>query len=267
MAIGIVTSIRITAFPTNATTITINGIAYTSGTFPVGGVTIPTNSNGQPTQPITIDPIDGVVIVTIPYTTIDNAGREDPTPAAVDLPFGTILPVRLISFTAIPQGSAVLLKWIVGVEDNVLKYEIEYSVNGVSFTTIGNKTATGSRDYLYAHLTPSKGFNYYRLKTIDKNGRVVYSEIRKVNFTDIDMFSVYPIPAKNELNVTLKRSMLDKSGNIMVLAIDGRLIYQRSSLALSQTEFIDLSKFATGSYILKIVANGEILSRKFEVIK
>ncbi len=35
---GTITSLRITAFPSNATSITINGTTYTSGTFPVGGV-------------------------------------------------------------------------------------------------------------------------------------------------------------------------------------------------------------------------------------
>jgi len=38
---GTVTSLRITSFPPNATSITINGTTYTGGTFPSGGVTVP----------------------------------------------------------------------------------------------------------------------------------------------------------------------------------------------------------------------------------
>ncbi|MEI6605402.1 MAG: SdrD B-like domain-containing protein, partial [Verrucomicrobiota bacterium] len=87
---GTVTSIRITAFPSNATSVTINGTTYTSGSFPVGGVTVPTNTSGQPTQVISVDPIDGAVNVAIRYAAIDNAGREDPTPGTATLSFATV---------------------------------------------------------------------------------------------------------------------------------------------------------------------------------
>jgi hypothetical protein len=83
---GIITFIRITTFPSNTTTITINGLAHASGTFPTGGITIPANTSGNPTQSITVDPIDGNVTVAIPFVTIDNASRES-SPATVSLPF------------------------------------------------------------------------------------------------------------------------------------------------------------------------------------
>ena len=87
---GTVTSIRITTFPSNSTSITINGTTYTSATFPVGGVVVPTNVNGEPTQTISVDPVDGLISVVIPYAAIDNAGKEDPTPGSVTLPFSNI---------------------------------------------------------------------------------------------------------------------------------------------------------------------------------
>jgi hypothetical protein len=90
---GTVTNIRITAFPSNATTITIGGTVYgpVAGpgvtAFPAGGVTIPTNAAGNPTQAITVDPINGAVTVVIPYVAIDNAGVESTTTANVSVPF------------------------------------------------------------------------------------------------------------------------------------------------------------------------------------
>lgn len=82
---GGVTAIRITSFPTGATTIVINGVSYTSGTFPVGGVMVPTNASGQPTQTITVDPtFNGSGSVTIPFVAVDAAGKEsDNTGTAV----------------------------------------------------------------------------------------------------------------------------------------------------------------------------------------
>ena len=83
-----VSSIRITAFPSNATTITINGTTYTSANFPAGGVTVPTNAAGNPTQTITVDPAPlGATTVVIRYVAIDAAGFESSTPANANVPF------------------------------------------------------------------------------------------------------------------------------------------------------------------------------------
>ncbi len=87
---GQIDSIKIIAFPTNATSIIINGISYTSGTFPANGVRIPTTTNGQPTQTIQIDPIDGAVAVVISYVTIDNARFVSATTGTATLPFTTV---------------------------------------------------------------------------------------------------------------------------------------------------------------------------------
>ncbi|NOU47056.1 MAG: LruC domain-containing protein [Bacteroidales bacterium] len=91
---GIVSSLRLTNFPTNATSITIDAISYTSATFPVAGITIPTNTSGEPTLMIKVDPVDGNVSVVFNYVTIDNAGVESEFNGSVTLPFsGSIGPI------------------------------------------------------------------------------------------------------------------------------------------------------------------------------
>lgn len=84
---GTVLSVRVAAFPSNVTSITINGMQYASATFPLAGVTIPANTSGNPAQPVLIDPVDGEIMVEIPYMTIDNAGVESMAPAMASVPF------------------------------------------------------------------------------------------------------------------------------------------------------------------------------------
>ena len=74
---GTPTTMRITSFPSNATSITVNGVTYTSATFgnlaiafPNG---IPVNASGQPSVPISVDPINGNVNVVINYAMLDEA--------------------------------------------------------------------------------------------------------------------------------------------------------------------------------------------------
>ncbi|MDP3441235.1 MAG: hypothetical protein Q8T08_00100, partial [Ignavibacteria bacterium] len=84
---GTVVSIRITAFPANASSITINGTLYNSSSFPSEGVLVPTGANGNPTQVISVDPIDGVVTVPIPFIAIDNAGVASLNSGTANMPF------------------------------------------------------------------------------------------------------------------------------------------------------------------------------------
>jgi hypothetical protein len=84
---GTVESILLKSFPTNATSITVNGVAFTAANFPASGLMIPVNSDGNPTQNIRIDPIDGLVTVSFPYVGIDNAEEESANIAYANLPF------------------------------------------------------------------------------------------------------------------------------------------------------------------------------------
>jgi hypothetical protein len=142
---GFINAIRITSFPSNTTSITINGVNYTSGTFPGAGVTIPTNSSGNPTQTILLDPIDGAVSVSISYRAIDNAGFESTTTASVNIPFTTVS----ISGTVYSDGNGLTDATINGTGTNV---------SGVLYANLidnnGNVKAvtsvTGTGDYSFA---------------------------------------------------------------------------------------------------------------------
>jgi hypothetical protein len=65
----------------------VNGVNYTAGSFPSGGINIPTNAAGQPTQTILIDPIDGPVTAVFSFTTTDNAGAISTNTGTASQPF------------------------------------------------------------------------------------------------------------------------------------------------------------------------------------
>ncbi|RYZ50750.1 MAG: T9SS type A sorting domain-containing protein, partial [Sphingobacteriales bacterium] len=86
VAPGTVDSIRITAFPTNITSITVGATTYTSATFPAGGITLAA-PGAVPAQTITVDPVNGPVSVGITFAVIDNAGKQSATTATLTVPF------------------------------------------------------------------------------------------------------------------------------------------------------------------------------------
>ncbi|MBL7749376.1 MAG: hypothetical protein JNM19_18190, partial [Chitinophagaceae bacterium] len=150
---GTVNNIRITAFPSNANTITINGTVYINGgtcppattciTWPGGGVTVPYVNGTGPSQTILIDPVDGTFNVVIPFVSIDNAGREDPTPGSVTIPYTSVLPVRLVSFNGSIAGNGAILNWKTANEESLHLFEVEWSLNGTSWQQISTVTARG----------------------------------------------------------------------------------------------------------------------------
>lgn len=181
---------------------------------------------------------------------------------------GNVLPIQLVSFIAQPQAGSVKLTWQVATETNVATYQVLYSTNGINFTAIGSQPATGSHNYSQLHASPQQGLNYYRLKVIDIDGSVTYSEIRKVNFGKAaDNIEMYPVPANTYVNITFSSSMINKPATVSILSIDGKLVLQQTIQALSQTETINLSRLSAGKYIVRLVVNNEVINRQIEVIR
>ncbi len=278
---GTVTDIRITAFPTNANAITINGVVYTNGgtcppsttcvSWPVGGVTTAFTNGVGTTQPIFVDPIDGSSLtVAISFVAIDNAGKEDPTPGSVSLVYVGVVPVKIVSFTALPKANQVNLEWYVSTQINVASYEIEFSSNGRNFekfTTV-NSNGSNSSKYNTVHTTPKAGINFYRIKTIENGGSFYYSEIRSVSFVKGGEVTVYPNPVSTEVvYVTLKGAMISKAATIKVIAMDGKLISTQRIANTNQTETIDISRLSKGTYVISIITDAEVINKQIVVIK
>jgi uncharacterized repeat protein (TIGR01451 family) len=81
-----VAAYKISDFPANVTSITINGNLYTALDFPDGGVMITATELATPGN-LQIDPVDGLATVPIPFQAIDFAGRVSSNISVVNLPF------------------------------------------------------------------------------------------------------------------------------------------------------------------------------------
>jgi len=84
------------------------------------------------------------------------------------------LPVELLSFTAECGQETILLKWQTASEFNSAYFEIQKSLDGITWNTIGNQTAAGNSTELlsYSFEDASKSANtyYYRLNQVDNDG-------------------------------------------------------------------------------------------------
>ena len=174
------------------------------------------------------------------------------------------LPVKLLYFTAIADGNKVRLNWEAANEQETVKYEIEKSLTATNFTRIGTVISRQLSQSAYIDFdnTPAVGWNYYRLKIIDKSGSFTYSPVRPVKFTKgQEEVKIFPVPATDVLNVLLPSSYVN-SATLLLYGIDGKFI---STLKPSVNNVkINVKPLAGGTYVIKIIkANGEAASYSF----
>jgi SdrD B-like domain/Secretion system C-terminal sorting domain len=181
-----------------------------------------------------------------------------------------LLPIKITSFTAVPKGNQVNLQWIVSEQGNVATYEVETSADGRNFANITTVSSNGNQGATYdaVHIAPVVGINYYRIKTVEKDGAISYSEIRKVTFGKGGDVIIYPNPVSTGVvNISLTGSMIGKSATVSILSMDGKLISQQQIANTSQTETIDVSRLANGSYVVRLITTTEVVNKTIQVIR
>jgi hypothetical protein len=163
------------------------------------------------------------------------------------------LPVKLLYFTAIGDGNKVRLNWNVKDEQEVARYEVEESTNGTSFSRLNTVNSLQRAAWLYTDydFAPVDGWNYYRLKIFDIQGKFTYSDIRKVKFSKgLEQVKLFPVPAVDNLTVQLPSSYVSTS-TLQLFSIDGKFI---STLRPSSTNVqINVQPLAKGTYVIRII--------------
>ncbi|MEL7145746.1 MAG: T9SS type A sorting domain-containing protein [Bacteroidota bacterium] len=77
----------------------------------------------------------------------------------------------------------------------------------------------------------------------------------------MDKFTIYPVPATNQL--TIQKSTQGLHARIMIVDIRGRLLLNRSIVDDRQSETIDVSNFRPGVYTLIYLDEKQSLNRQF----
>ena len=92
------------------------------------------------------------------------------------------LPVTWELFTAKRNLERAVLTWKLADEQPVINYLVQRSVNGNDFVTIAEIPMQGAGTYTYADLPVTSGIVSYRIGSVENNGSITYSEVRRVQF-------------------------------------------------------------------------------------
>jgi hypothetical protein len=188
------------------------------------------------------------------------------------------VPVELTAFSAETTTDGVLLKWSTATELNNHGFEVERSLNGTEFYTVafvqGFGTTTEGKNYSYTDEVDYNGGEvlYYRLKQVDLDGRVEYSDIVEVEFDvpkDFALFQNYPNPFNP--STTIKFAVPKTSFvNITVFDITGQevmtLLNKEKETGTYEVKF-DARNLASGVYVYKMTAGNFTSVKKMNLLK
>ena len=115
------------------------------------------------------------------------------------------LPVSIINFQAKQtNGMSIMTEWVTLKEVNTAYFNVQRSMNGTDFTTIGKLSAKGGtvNSYQFVDNTASSGVHFYRLQMVDKSGAVTYSKVVSAEIVDNrDEIVVVPNPVKSAATI------------------------------------------------------------------
>ena len=163
-----------------------------------------------------------------------------------------IVPVTYISFKAAASGKTAKLSWQTATENNNARFEIQRSVDGTRWETIGYVKATNSPNgskYTFTDVLPLNGVNAYRLNQVDINGRKSASNVELLNFSlDAAIVNIYPNPVKEKLNLIFNdKKLLNTQAKIT--STSGAVV---ATIALNNyQQQVDMSQLPSGIYFIR----------------
>ncbi len=231
------------------------------------------------------DMADGLVIAhkigsnweMIDNVTVDFTGKNikmnSPVTSYSDFTFGTKntdpdihpLPVTFTAFSGRQEGSSIVLEWATMSEKDNDYFEIERSIDGVNFVTIGYVDGAGDSDrridYTFSDNAPESGYCYYRLSQVDFDGTRAYADkVISVQYTgdEVAQLTIVPNPTDGRFRVSATGSMA--GGVVQMLSQTGNVVRTVNVDSFDAT--LDISDLPSGIYVLRFTANNRVLQQK-----
>lgn len=180
------------------------------------------------------------------------------------------LPIAYERFDGYREDEVHNLEWAVTSDNNITgHFEVERSLDASNFTKLGmvsgsdfqsggaqGGSSNSNYEYGFTDSQPVPGHNYYRLKFVDQNGDVNYSEAIDLYFEDessMQIVGLYPNPARDAVNLQVYVPEEDFF-EIQLIDIYGKVALEEKvemSKGLSTHKF-DLNTISSGMYIVTL---------------
>jgi len=179
------------------------------------------------------------------------------------------LPVKLIILTVRQSKDDAILNWQTASEINSDYFEVQRAIdckpcNEKSWLSLGRVQASGNstdiRNYQFSDknlstISPKTPNIYYRLKQVDKNGDITYSNIIVIELKkQINTITLFPLPINNILSAVSNNA--ENINQLIIFDMSGKEVIK------SEGNQIDVSMLAQGMYIVKVITDQQTYIQK-----
>ncbi|MBL7813366.1 MAG: hypothetical protein JNL70_00070 [Saprospiraceae bacterium] len=192
--------------------------------------------------------------VTRTYT--GTCSTFSPFGGGVEGGFVAALSTELVSFTAKAQPHGNLIEWTTATEQNNASFDIERSTNGRDFVSLGQVKGNGTTQNISRYtftdedlLSTGSSLNsisYYRLRSVDFNGKSELSNVVTVVRSNKSSIKVYPTVATDKLFVIASDS---ENRTFSIVNLLGVIVQQG---VLTEQKELTIGQLAMGTYWLKV---------------
>lgn len=189
--------------------------------------------------------------------------------------FSTTMPVDLMWFDAKEIAkNTVRISWEVASESDNEGFEVERSMDGISFESIGfikgRGDATDPLEYYLDDQNVSKGqVYYYRLKQIDFDGKFEHFNIVSLTLKGDKtvLGNFYPNPSSSSSTTIDIYAVADQEWSIEAFDVSGKLVLKSMYQIVEGKNQVELniSNLGTGFYFIKFENGLEQEYRKLSV--
>jgi hypothetical protein len=178
----------------------------------------------------------------------------------------SLLPVSLIEWTGEVQEEGILLQWSTASEQSSDYFSIERRTASTEFEEIDRQTAQGDTqeqtNYSFFDAFPASGSNYYRLKQVDRDGTVHYSEVIVFQFQPQTAVQIFPTLVQTHLKLDL-RALEAATAEVRIKDFSGKQVLESSYSPPFDLEDINVGHLRRGMYVLIVETERERVVRKF----
>jgi len=169
----------------------------------------------------------------------------------------TALPLRILAFDAqLYQQSKAFINWQATDEEKGTVYRLEKSTDGKVFVLLNQREASGKpgkTDYAFIDQTLAIGKNYYRLKSVEPDGKVSYTNIKVVVYKlENDYVRLYPNPTGINLIYFEFSGEVSNKVDYWITDIAGQNVYNLKTIQAKNGKnkiSISLNDLAQGAYL------------------
>lgn len=181
------------------------------------------------------------------------------------------LPVTLINFIAEFTEVSAILKWVTSSEINNDFFVVQRSQNN-DWESLGEISGNGTSNrvnyYQYEDVTVDmNNYAYYRLKQVDYDGQVEYSDVVSVEPITIKGHDYSIVRFEDRIEVVFNDDHLEKT-QILVLNPNGKIIQNDKfeTIYKGQAHSVDLSNLTSNWYFIGIVGQDNVHFEKMILV-